>query len=188
MQALLLIFITTESKLQNPIPWMEVSMAWLPRVTCSSGFDWTHEQQASALRYLSLSSIWIWQVPFSGGILDKCVRHIDTHFSSMKRSKFFSTEGRVFPRWTARPQKRILPGLWSPLYALWGEGERILLVLVGGYCCETMKFYILCSKASNLWDWTRNLTCDLIWFDQKHCIYLYIYMYRCLQVMYYNVL
>lgn len=34
-------------------------MARLPRVTCSSGFDWTHEQQASALRYLSLSSMWI---------------------------------------------------------------------------------------------------------------------------------
>lgn len=161
-------------------------MARLPRLTCSSGFDWTHEQQAPALRYLSLSSMWIWQVPFCVGILDKCVRHIDTHFSSMKGSKFFSTEGRVFPRWTARPQKRILPGLWPPLHALWGEGERILLVLVGGSCCETMKHYILCSKASNVWDWTQISPCDLIWFDPKHCLYLYIY--RCLQVMYYNVL
>ena len=217
-------FFARESKLPHS---MEVSNdATSGRVTCNSGFDWTHEQQASALRYLRLSSIEesFWQVPSSGDtffFLTKSVRHCFNFFKlegiqgfspeiwirrasatfqiSGEKTNFwistsmFSTARRghktswfffganFLPRWTARPQKRILPGLWPPLHALWGE-EKIL-----GRCCwedivgwgetmwngETLHF-VFKSKRSLI---MRLDSKSDLWFDMIGSETMYIHIY-----------
>ena len=200
MQALLLIFTTTESKLQNPIPWMEVSMAWLPRVTCSSGFDWTHEQQASALRYLSLSSIEsFWQVLFSGGITFGQVRETYWHtfflvwrdhsFSLPKgessqgerqgrKSEFYRDYGHLSMHYEVKG-KEFSWCWWEDIVVKQSNSTRT-------FCVQKQTMYEI---GLQIW--------PVIWYDLiRNTVYIYIYIsiciyiyiYRWKQVVYYNVL